>query len=356
MSDSAAWGMPLQAAYCESCDWQYLLPQSMPLPQCPHCCRAQLEPLEATPAPPAPELLLPFNLPAEALAHRIEQFAGDIWFAPGDLKPATLQNRLVKLFLPMWLVDSQIEALWQAEAGFNYEAITHRDSFEDGDWRSRQITETRVNWEPRVGQLQREYHNIPAPALEGHFKLMQQLGQFNVSAGQPYQPQAAAAALIRLPNRSSADAWPDAQPPLQAAAAEECRRAARADHLREFRWSSRAARQNWTLLLLPVYATYYLDDDRQPQPILIHGQSGQISGPRRASMKRARKVALIIVAIAAVIFTISMVITLAGFLLPPLILVGGVGLIIAIVVAMLAVAPLVIVWQVNRSQETGVRS
>ena len=67
-------------------------------------------------------------------------------------------------------------------------------------------------------------------------------------------------------------------------------------------------------------------------------------------------VALIIVAIAAVIFTISMMITLAGFLLPPLILVGGVGLIIAIVVAMLAVAPLVIVWQVNRSQETGVRS
>lgn len=355
MPDSAAWGMPLQAAYCEGCDWHYLLPQSLPLPLCPHCCRAQLESIEAASEPPAPELLLPFTLSADTLAERIEQFSGGIWFAPGDLKAATLQSRLVKLFLPMWLVDSQMEALWQAEAGFNYEAITHRESYEDGGWRTRQITETRVNWEPRVGQLQREYHNTPAPALEEHFKLMQQLGNFDVKAGRRYKPRAAADALIRLPNRSSTDAWPDAQPPLQAAAAEECRQAARADHIREFRWSSRAARQNWTLLLLPTFATYYLDDDQQPQPILIHGQSGQISGPRRASMKRARKVALVIVAIAAAIFTLSLIVTLVGLLLTPLLLVGGVGLIIAIIVGMLAVAPLVIVWQVNRSQGPGVR-
>ncbi len=358
MPEPNAWGVALQTAYCEACDWHYLLPQSMPLPLCPHCCRAQLALHDAAAGveQPAPELLLPHTLPPETLAQRIGQFAGGIWFAPGDLKPATLQSRLVKLFLPMWLVDSQLEALWQAEAGFNYEAVTHRESYESGDWRTRQITETRVNWEPRVGQLRREYHNTPAPALEEHFALMQQLGQFNLSASRAYQPQAVTGALVRLPNRSSADAWPDAQPPLQAAAAEECRQAARADHIREFRWSSRAASQNWTLLLLPAFATYYLDDDQQPQPVLIHGQSGQISGPRRASMKRARKAALITVAIAAAIFTISLVITLVGLFLPPLLLVGGVGLIIAIMVAMLAVAPLVIVWQVNRGQGAGVRS
>ena len=362
MPESSTWGMNLQGAYCESCDWHYLLPQSMPLPVCPHCCRSQLAGLDSEADNPAeryqPELLLPFAVSESVLKERIEQFAGSIWFAPGDLKAAALQSRLQQLYLPMWLVDSSVAAVWQAEAGFDYEAITHRDQFDQnqGGWHSQQITETRVRWEARVGKLQREYHNTPAPALEEHFVLMQRLGNFKITKGQPYQPQAAATGIIRLPNRSTTDAWPDAVPPLQNAAADECRQAAQADHIREFRWSSRYGHRHWTLLLLPVYTTYYLDDDQQPHPILIHGQTGQVSGPRRASMKRARMIALTIVIVAAIIFTISLIVGLIGLLVPPLLLVGGLGLVGAVIVGMLAIVPLVIVWQVNKgvgSNEVG---
>jgi hypothetical protein len=358
MPESSVWGMNLQAAYCESCDWHYLLPSSMLLPPCPHCAGGQLAVLDSEAENPTeryqPELMLPFTVATPSLTERIEQFAGSIWFAPGDLKATALQSRLQKLYLPMWLVDTNVAAMWQAEAGFDYEAITHREQFDQnqGGWHSQQITETRVRWEARVGQLQREYHNTPAPALEEHFTIMQRLGDFEITAGQPYQPQAAAQAIIRLPNRSTTDAWPDAVPPLQITAAEECRAAARANHIREFRWSSRYANQNWTMLLLPAYATYYLDDDGRPQPVLIHGQTGQVSGPRRASMKRARTIALIIVTVAAAIFTVSLILGLVGLLFPPLLLVGGLGLIGAVIVGMLAVAPLVIVWQVNKGSKS----
>jgi hypothetical protein len=164
---------------------------------------------------------------------------------------------------------------------------------------------------------------------------MRKLGRYNLETTQPYDPQAVSQVMVQLPNRSTADAWPDAIPAFQTIAAEECRRATKADHIREFRWSADYPDQNWTLLLLPLYTTYYLDDDRNPQPVLIHGQTGQLSGPRRASMKRAQRAALIIVAVAA----------------PPLLLAAGVGMILAMIIGMLAIAPMVIAWQFNRSQK-----
>ncbi len=351
------WGVNLEAAICEHCDWSYLLPQgSLPL-YCPNCFQARLSPLTEQvgdlPYSQPPELYLPFTVTTDRLGHSIQTFADGIWFAPSDLKPQNLKERLQRIYLPMWLVDSDVQAVWQAEAGFNYEVVSHQDQFDEnsGGWTSQRVTDIRIRWEPRLGQLTRSYHNIPAPALEEHTSLRQRLGQYSLEAGQPYQAQALAHTFVRLPNRTPADAWPAAIPAIQSVAAEECRRACQADHLRQFRWQAEYHQQNWTLLLLPVYVTYYLDDDRQPQPVLIHGQSGQPSGPRRASMQRAQRTALIIVAVAAAIFILSLIATIASFFLPPLFLVAGIGLVIAIVIGLLALAPIVIAWQFNRTQQ-----
>jgi hypothetical protein len=356
-TSSPTWGANLEPAICEQCDWRYLVPAGLLPIQCPHCFQATLTSVvgqaDSLSSPQAPELLIPFSVSIKTLEAKIEQFAGAIWFAPGDLTPHSLKTRLQRLYLPMWLVDSRAEAMWQAEAGFNYEAVTHRDSFDEntGGWRSQQLTETRIRWEPRLGRLNRAYHNIPAPALEEHFALLASLGEYDLTAGQNYQPQAIDQALIRLPNRAPADAWPDAIPALQATAAEECRQASGADHIREFRWTAGHQDQNWTLLLLPVYVTYYLDDDRRPQPVLIHGQTGQLSAPRRASMRQAQQAALLILAVAAVVFVLSLLAALISFLFPPLFFLAGLGVVGAGLIGLLAIAPVIIAWQYNRTRK-----
>jgi hypothetical protein len=76
---------------------------------------------------------------------------------------------------------------------------------------------------------------------------------------------------------------------FQSSAVKECQQACRADHLREFTWQPEFSEQNWTLLLAPVYATFYLDDENKPQPILVNGQSGKLSGSRRASLDEPKK-------------------------------------------------------------------
>ncbi|MFQ5614736.1 MAG: hypothetical protein ACE5H9_21660, partial [Anaerolineae bacterium] len=343
-------------ALCEHCDWAYLLPPDGPPPVCPHCFREKLTPLNEglDPLPYAhpPELLLPFAVSAEIVARRIRGFAGDIRFAPADLKPDRLRARLQRIYLPMWLVDSRVQATWQAEVGFDYEVVSHQESFDEkrGGWVSREVTETRIRWEPRLGRLTRTYDNIPAPALEEHAALSAKLGPFKVDAARPFQAGDLARARVRLPDRPPADAWPETLPAIRAAAAEECRRAAGADHIREFRWTATYPDRNWTLLLLPLLATFYLDDDNRPQPVLIHGQTGRISGVRRASMKRAQRMALVIVALAAVIFAFSLLLALGSLLESALLVLAGLGMGLAVFVGLLAIVPVFLAWGFNRGE------
>lgn len=360
------WGfLPAQAA-CAACGWSFLLPAdalpeggSRPL-RCPHCFAAELAisvdldgaSAEKLPYLSPPELVLPFALSPEGIAQRIASFAQGIPFAPPDLTPKALAARMKRVFLPQWLVDASVRATWQAEVGFNYEVVSHQDRYSDsgGGWRSQEVKETRVRWEPRLGQLERTYPNLTAPALETHARLRGQVGEFDFSAAQPYASQMASAAFVRLPDRSPEDAWPDVVPGLQTAAARQCQQACAADHQRDFRWQPEFTGRNWTLLLRPVYTTYYLDDQNQPQPVILNGQTGQASGVRRSSMKRAQRTALVILIVAILIFAISGALALAGIAMPPLLAVGGVGILIAILVGLGAIVPIALVWQFNQSQ------
>jgi hypothetical protein len=103
-------------------------------------------------------------------------------------------------------------------------------------------------------------------------------------------------------------------------------------------------------LLLPVYTTYYQDDENKPQPILVHGQSGKISGLRRASLKRAQRSALTLLVCAAVLFLISLAVATASIFFPPVLAIGVLGIVAALLVGLGALIPVATVWWFNRSQ------
>ncbi len=348
------WGAPLHGLACERCNWSYLAPEGSQPKRCPYCLRGALAPVAQSEnlLVYPPEMALPFTVQALTLRTRIEAFADKIPFAPKDLSAQNLRARLKGIYLPAWLVDAEMQALWQGEVGFNYEVVSHQDSFDDGagGWRSREVKRTRQRWEPRVGRLARTYHNIPAPALDEEAALRQKVGDYKLEDAQAYQPTMLGKGLVRLPNRSPDDAWPDAIPNLHAAATEECRRAASADHARDFRWNANYANQNWTHLLLPLYVTYYLDDDNVPQRVLIHGQTGRVNGVRRASRKRANTAALWTLLAAVLIFFVGLGLSLLAIAFPPIGVVGGGGILLAFVVGLGAVIPPWIAWNFNRRE------
>ncbi len=360
----AGWGVGYVLGVCEACDWRFLTPGEQ-LPQlCPHCFQGRLEKLEAGAIEQLaefvrpPELYLPYTVQSARLEQQVAQFAGGLQFPPEDLTSQNLQQRMQRVYLPAWLIDAQVQADWQAEAGYNYQVKSHQESYGDGGgWKTREVMETRQRWEPRLGSLDRIYQNVTAPALEAHPQLIGRLGDFEIgraqgyTAGSVFAVEAGKQPLVSIPDRGQQDAWPVALPRFQAAAVEECRQACGADFMREFQWTPEFSGQNWTLLLLPALTTYYLDDEKKPQPILLHGQTGKLSGVRRASMRRAQRVSLIILIVAALFFALSLCMGAFGVANPVLLPIAGVGALVALVIALGALYPVAVVWSINRKIE-----
>lgn len=308
------WQVPHNIFDCDQCDALYLYPTEQTGLVCPLCggeAFTQIEPDSMSIH--SPELVVPFAEDEFRFRASLLQFRKSLLLPPSDCTIDNLLARAQRFYWPMWLVDADVTARWQAEIGYEYDAVTYGERYTDGGWQSTQKRERRTRWEPRVGELRRTYENQPAPALDEHAQLEKLLGPYHFAEQRPYSPNSVANNLIRLPSRSPDDAWSDAQLVVQRSAAAECARAAAGQHVRTFKWSPQFAHQNWTHLLLPMLSTYYRDDEGKKQMVYLHGQTGHVAGRRRASMQRARQISLGIGALALLLLAITVTLWILAF-------------------------------------------
>jgi hypothetical protein len=303
---SDAWQVSFQPAGCPSCGQAFLVPAGWQGRLCPHCLQAPLEAQPARLRREPPERVLPFRCQPADLAAALKAFTHGVWLAPDDFTPAQLQQRLLPCFWPMWLVDATLQGSWQAELGFDYQVSSSHESFQSGSWRSQAVIETRVRWEPRLGEITRRYQNVAAPAVSDEAVLAAQTGASPIDAAQDYQPAMVKSSLVRIPDLEPDETWPKAQAALAQAAAADCQQAGSGQHLRGFQPQVAYQDQNWTQLLLPLYVTYYTDDQGKPVRLLINGFTGQVGGRRLSSPRKGLRWAGICLLLAAALFVLAL--------------------------------------------------
>ncbi len=344
------WGGALQPAGCPACQRVYLV-EAIRIGQiCPGCARSKLQAQPALLRPEAPELLAPFRYPLNSLRPALEKFVNEVWLRSEDFDTDKLLQRAVPVYWPMWLVDGDVTGHWQAETGFDYQVKSSQESYGDQGWKTREVVETRIRWEPRAGQIQRHYDNLVTPALREQKRLLKLAGNYQREQAGAYQPEQVRGAVLRAPDLPPENAWPLAQVQLDEAAAAECQQAAGAQHIRNFGLRADYESLHWTQLLLPLYVTWYTDDDGNPRMLYINGQSGVIGGARLASQKKGWQAAGIVLLVAAAIFLVALGLAGVGILFPPVMVLAGLAGIVAMVVACGAIIPAAWPWQWNRGQ------
>jgi hypothetical protein len=293
------------------------------------------------------------QLSRETAVAQIEAFAQRIAFRPKDLTAANLIGRLRQSYIPLWLVDADVRASWQAEIGYNFEAVSYREAFSESrsGWQTEQVQEARIGWEPFFGRLNRTYHNHHAPALEDEFIMHRRLGDYDLSAAEPYHPGLLSESFVCLPSRPPEDAWAAAEPGFMKDGTAECQKAAGADHIRDYRWTAEFDNFNWSQLLRPVYSTYYLDDDGRPQPIYINAQTGFLSGSRRASMRRAQRLTITILLISIVVFVLGIAVAATSSLWQPAFYLSALPFLLAVAIAIVSLLPLYFAWNFNEKHQ-----
>jgi hypothetical protein len=348
------WGMHLEVLGCAQCGQAHLAAVGgAGEAVCPACGRGQLERqpvyagrLRREP----PELVLPFQRGRAALNSLFESFVRPLWLAPDDFKMENLVQRAVPLWMPMWLVDSDVQGEWQAQAGFDYQVKSSQEFFAQGRWQTREVIEPRVRWEDRRGSLVRRYENVAVPAMVEHARLVEGSAGYDLRTAVPYQPAVLQGAWVRIPDVERAQAWEKAQPSLERKAAADCQAAAGAGHMRQFTLQAAFERQNWTQILLPGYFTWYRDDEGKAHPVFVNGQNGQVRGVRMASQRRGWRAAGLLAGLAGLAFVLALLCFAFTALLPPLSAVGALLVIAAFGLGVGAVVPAVWPWQWNRRE------
>lgn len=347
-ASGSAWPGTLQPAGCAHCGLVHLVPPERLGQRCPACAQAVLTAQPAPVRPEPPELALPFAVsPAQAGA-ALEAWARGVWLRPAELSGPLLQQRLVPTYVPMWLVDAEVQGAWSAQAGYAYAVASTNENFQAGQWVTQHVQETRTRWEPRAGQVQRSYANIAAPALEDHTRLLARLGQFPLAAAQPFAPEAGPAAAVRTPSLTPEAAWPFARAHLDEAVAADLQAAAKAQQLEQTQLALTYRRPHWTQLLLPVYATAYQDEAGAWHAVQINAHTGQIAGVRRASQRLGWLWTGGIAAVALALFLVAALLTAVGAVFPPLLAVGGLLIIVSFAVGLASLFPAIWAWQFNR--------
>lgn len=349
-SVNAAWGMPLSVFYCSTCRSAHLAPAEVTLAACPVCLQSAVLAQPEQMRRELPELTIPFAIGKERVNTALTEWSKGMWFRPDDLKPAVLFGRLRRYFLPLWLVDSDMEATWQAEMGYNYQAASFREQYAGGQWVSQEVTETRTRWEPRVGRLQRHYENVAVPALEEHRTWMSRLGGYDFRTRKPYSPHVLAETVVRVPDHAPDAAWMDAEIALNQAAAMECQVASEADHVRNWAMHAQYKNLNWTQMLVPAFVTFY-QEAQGAYPIWINGQTGQIYGIKRMSQYKAAVASLVMGGIAILAFLLGLILSLVGAVLVLPLVLGVILILLSLLLGIAAPFPAVWVWFKNRNLE-----
>lgn len=350
-SVESIWGEKYGPAGCLECERIFLIdPDLIGKEKCPACGIGVLSAQPALMRTEPPEVMIPNSVSQLQLQAIFAEFVGGVWLHSDDFTWQSLLARARPVFIPMWLVDSDIAGIWQAETGFNYEVKSSEEYYSGGTWRSREKIETRIKWEPRTGQVQRHYDNVAVAALSDIHKIQTKIGAFEFSKSQRYQPDDLNNGFIRAPDIHPDAAWSDVQASINRLAAKDCKHASDAQHVRDFSIKARFENLNWTQLLLPVFMTWYTDDSGKPQIVYVNGQNGKIGGLRLASQRKGWQWAGIVLGVAAALFIAGLLLLALGALLPPIVTLGVLLIVAALVLSLAAIVPAAWPWQWNRKQ------
>ena len=346
------WSDNLTGVACEVCHNAYLIPADAPTQLCPNCFRDQLDtapeaPLTESELNATPERVVPFVLSEKDAVDLVAVFAGTIPFPPEGLTPEAIAKRMRRVYLPVWLVDGDVSAQWKADLGEYYEVVSHKESYSGGQWHTQEVKETRTRWEPHLGDLTRHYDNVPAPAVEGYLTLVDRLQRWDITRSEPFEPQMVQGTFLQLPTRPQADAWTEAQTMFLRRAEDEVHKAAGSDEIRDFKWKPEFISQNWTQLYVPLYTTYYEDDDGNKRVIFVNGQTGGLYGAMQASLKSARPRILLSIIFGIIVFGLGLLAAVAGLFIDSALFIGALGMLAGIGIGLTAIGPVVRVSQFN---------
>lgn len=288
-------GTPVQTVSCRDCGATVNVTPGENTAKCAFCGSQQVLAQEAAGNPITPESLVPFKVDKAAANKKFEEWLGELWFRPNDLKRMAKLQEMGGVYIPFWTFDAWVRSDWTADAGYYYyETEYYTDN--EGNRQTRQVQRTR--WEPAAGWRQDFFDDTLVCASKGlPPDLVSKFQTFDTKHLTPYRPEFLAGWRAESYAVDLMPAWGTAQEDMSQAQQGRCGRDVPGDTHRNLFVRNQFSHVTFKHVLLPIWIAAYRYDGK-PYQFLVNGQTGEVVGKAPWSFW---KIFFFVLAVAAVI-------------------------------------------------------
>ena len=259
---------------CEQCGAVLSVPAKSITITCPFCASNRVSLSESALNELQPKHLIPFKVQPNEIRQYAKDWLGKGWFHPEELSQQAQMSQFTGVYLPFWTFDSNINANWKAEVG--YEKQERYYDANSKSWKTR----TKIVWKWESGQIHLRIDDL---LVKGSAKvsqtILERITPFDMHALKEYNPDFLAGWHAQQYDINLSKAWEKGKALMREAAKKNCYADIPTHHVRNFSMVADFADEAWRYILLPVYISAYKFEDEIFQ-IMINGQNGTIAGQK----------------------------------------------------------------------------
>jgi LSD1 subclass zinc finger protein len=250
--------------------------------------------------------IVPFRVDRPAAQDQFRKWVRKLWLAPGDLKRyAQSDAGLTGMYVPFWTYDCNTASDYNGQRGDDYwetETYTTKNSAGETVEQTREVRQTR--WTSVSGHIAQSHDDVLVMASQSlPADIVGATGRWNLQQLVAYQPEYVSGFQAEAYRIGLAEGFPIAKKTIDEQVAQGIREDIGGDHQKIDGVSTRYSDITYKHVLLPVWISAYRYRDKAYR-FLINGQTGEVSGE---SPKSWWKIALLVVGVLAILFTVLVV-------------------------------------------------
>lgn len=258
-----------------------------------------------------PEFVIGFAISPEQAHEKFHKWFNDNpWYRPGDLKAASVLDKIQGVYLPFWSFSMLAESAWKASIGqhwYRTETYTTTDAKGNVQTRTRRVQET--EWYPLSGRHHRYYSGYLVSGSKGlPQNQSERIQPFQLPALKRYEPFFLAGWKAEEYSVTAAEALAICQREFHRREQANIAAFLPGDTHRAVEAHTQFSQVNSDLCLLPIYIASYRYHGTVYR-FLLNGQTGRLAGDKPISWRR---ITAVVLGVLGVIGLIALAIAAAG--------------------------------------------
>lgn len=287
---------------CHNCGATSTLEPAITSSNCPYCSTALVIEEVHEESIIKPKAILPFHLKKEEAKTRFKKWVSKLWFAPNDLKKASLNfDHFKGIYIPYWTYDTDTYTKYTGQRGIHYYVTQTYTTTENGKTvtKTRQVQKTR--WYPAFGDVSHFFDDVLVTATKSlPKKYIYKLEPWDLQNLVPFEKSYLSGFITEKYQIDLEYGFDIAKDIMDPQIKSMIRRDIGGDVQRIISMNTKYDDITFKHLLLPVYVSAYRYKDKLYQ-FLVNGRTGEVQGQRPYSWIKITLAVLLGLAIIALI-------------------------------------------------------